>query len=54
MRAVSFYKSPQVAAWTDEGGPAEVRWAGSDMFVSQTREGHQQIAELLQIPPRKK
>ena len=47
MRTVNSYTSAHVAAWTDEGGPAEVQWAGRNMLVSQTREGHRRIAELL-------
>jgi hypothetical protein len=47
MRTVNSYTSAHVAAWTDEGGPAEVQWAGRNMLVKQTREGHRRIAELL-------
>jgi len=47
MRTVNSMSSSQVAAWSDEGGAAELRWAGSSMVVSQTREGQRRIAELL-------
>lgn len=47
MRTVHSRTQPHVAAWMDEGGPAEVQWAGSSLLVSQTREGHDRLAAFL-------
>jgi hypothetical protein len=36
-----------VAQWSDEGGPAVMQYLRGTIIVSQTRRGHQQVAQLL-------
>jgi hypothetical protein len=45
---VNHISDPNVAAWTDEGGPAAVDYMNYILIVTQTREGHEEINALLQ------
>jgi len=48
-RTVSSMTDPNVAAWTDEGGPAAMDYYDGVLIVTQTPEGHERIAELLTL-----
>jgi hypothetical protein len=45
----SNFADPHVAAWTDEGGPAAIDYYGGVLIVTQTPEGHEQVARLLDM-----
>ena len=49
LRNVNQMAHPRVAAWQDEGGPATVRMAGTNLLVRQTPEGQQAVARLLSV-----
>jgi len=40
---------PNVAGWADEGGPASIEYYDGLFVVTQTPEGHERIAELLNL-----
>jgi general secretion pathway protein D len=44
---VNSLTDPSVAAWTDEGGPAAITYLNGVLIITQTREGHQRVADLL-------
>jgi beta-lactamase regulating signal transducer with metallopeptidase domain len=46
-RFVTAQSDPDVAAWTDEGGPAVMRFFGGVLVVNQTPRGHERVAEVL-------
>ncbi len=46
-RNVNSLSDPSVAAWTDEGGPAAIDYMNGVLIITQTREGHQRVADLL-------
>jgi general secretion pathway protein D len=39
---------PAVAAWADEGGPAAIEYMNGLLIISQTRKGHEKLADLLE------
>jgi hypothetical protein len=43
------FADPRVAAWTDEGGPAAIDYFNGVLIVTQTPEGHEQVARLLNM-----
>ena len=45
----SNFADPNVAAWTDEGGPAAIDYFNGVLIVTQTPEGHEQVARLLDM-----
>ena len=47
-RNVNNMADPSVAAWTDEGGPAAIDYMNGLLIVTQTRQGHQRVSELLE------
>lgn len=46
-RNINNMADPNVAPWTDEGGPASVDFLGGLLVIRQTRAGHEQAARLL-------
>jgi general secretion pathway protein D len=46
-RNVNSQSDPTVAAWTDEGGPAAINYMNGVLIITQTREGHSRVADLL-------
>ena len=49
MSLVNFMAHPRIAAWADQGGPASVGMAGTNLVVRQTPEGQQAVARLLSV-----
>lgn len=49
IRSISAMTDPNVAAWSEEGGPAEIYCYDGVLVVTQTPEGHERIAELLTL-----
>ena len=47
-RTVSATANPQVAAWSDEGGPAAIDFLNGLLIVTQTRKGHERLSDLLE------
>ena len=47
-RTVSATANPQVAAWSDEGGPAAIDFLNGLLIVTQTRKGHERLGDLLE------
>jgi len=47
-RIVNSASDPDIAAWTDEGGPASLDFQGYALIVTQTPAGQKRVAELLQ------
>jgi len=47
-RNVNNMADPSVAAWTDEGGPAAIDYMNGLLVVTQTRQGHQRVSDLLE------
>jgi hypothetical protein len=47
-RNVNNMADPSVAAWTDEGGPAAIDYMNGLLVVTQTRQGHQRVGDLLE------
>jgi len=47
-RTVSYNSDPNVAAWSEEGGPAAIEYLNGLLIVSQTRRGHAKLADLLE------
>ena len=45
---VNSQSDPSVAAWTDEGGPAEIEQMNGRLIISQTARGHAKVQDLLQ------
>ncbi len=41
--------NPQVAAWSDEGGPAAIDFLNGLLIVTQTRKGHERLSDLLEM-----
>jgi hypothetical protein len=48
-RLVKHESSAAIAVWSEEGGSADVEWAGELLVISQTAEAHKQIEELLTL-----
>jgi len=48
-RNVNNMSDPDVAAWTDEGGPAAIDYMNGLLVTTQTRRGHERIADLLEM-----
>ncbi|MBE3071158.1 MAG: hypothetical protein IMZ66_13065, partial [Planctomycetes bacterium] len=48
QRTVNNQSDPNVAAWSDEGGPAAIEYMNGLLIVTQTRKGHERVAELLE------
>jgi general secretion pathway protein D len=46
-RSVNAQSDPTVAAWIDEGGPASITFLNGVFIISQTREGHARVSDLL-------
>jgi len=46
-RNVNSVADPAVAGWTDEGGPAAINYMNGVFIITQTREGHQRVSDLL-------
>jgi hypothetical protein len=49
LRFVNHMGHPRIAAWADNGGPADAMLAGTDLVVRQTPEGQQAVARLLSV-----
>ena len=47
-RTVSAQSDPGVAGWSDEGGPAAIEYMNGLLIITQTRRGHEKVAELLE------
>jgi general secretion pathway protein D len=47
-RTVNNTSDPAVAAWSDEGGPAAIEYMNGLLIVTQTRRGHEKVADLLE------
>ena len=47
QRTVNNQSDPSVAAWADEGGPAAIEFLNGLLIVTQTRVGHERVADLL-------
>jgi tetratricopeptide (TPR) repeat protein len=47
-RTVNNTSDPTVAAWSDEGGPAAIEYMNGLLIVTQTRRGHEKVADLLE------
>ncbi|MGB2755642.1 MAG: hypothetical protein WBE00_11125 [Phycisphaerae bacterium] len=47
-RNVNAMADPSVAPWTDEGGPAAIDYMNGLLVVTQTRQGHQRVGDLLE------
>jgi hypothetical protein len=47
QRTVNNMSDPNVAAWTDEGGPASVEYLNGVLVVTQTEAGHHRLGALL-------
>jgi general secretion pathway protein D len=47
-RTVNNTSDPAVAAWSDEGGPAAIEYINGLLVVTQTRRGHEKVADLLE------
>jgi len=47
-RNVNTLADPSVAAWTDEGGPAAIDYMNGMLIVTQTRQGHTRVGDLLE------
>ncbi|MCX5676147.1 MAG: hypothetical protein NTX87_14160 [Planctomycetota bacterium] len=47
QRTVSNQSDPAVAAWSDEGGPAAIEYMNGLLIITQTRRGHEKVADLL-------
>ncbi|MCX5671181.1 MAG: hypothetical protein NTU94_07685, partial [Planctomycetota bacterium] len=47
-RTVNNTADPTVAAWSDEGGPAAIEYMNGTLIVTQTRHGHEKVADLLE------
>jgi general secretion pathway protein D len=48
QRTVNSQSDPAVAAWSDEGGPAAIEYMNGLLIITQTRRGHEKVAELLE------
>ena len=48
-RNINNMSDPDVAAWTDEGGPAAIDYMNGLLVTTQTRRGHERIADLLEM-----
>jgi len=48
QRTVNNQSDPSVAAWADEGGPAAIEYMNGLLIVTQTRTGHEKVADLLE------
>ncbi|KPJ73383.1 MAG: hypothetical protein AMS14_06580 [Planctomycetes bacterium DG_20] len=48
QRTVNNQADPNVAAWSDEGGPAAIEFMNGLLIVTQTRQGHEKVADLLE------
>lgn len=46
-KAVNHKTDPDVAAWSDEGGPADIQHLGGMIIASQTKQGHARIIAFL-------
>jgi hypothetical protein len=49
QRMVARESGRGVAAWIDEGGPAEVRFEGRTLVVTQTAAGHERVSQLVDM-----
>ncbi|MCX5648986.1 MAG: hypothetical protein NTX40_07815 [Planctomycetota bacterium] len=47
-RNVNTLADPSVAAWTDEGGPSAIDYMNGLLIVTQTRQGHTRVSDLLE------
>jgi len=47
-RNVNSLADPSVAPWTDEGGPASIDYMNGLLIVTQTRQGHERVSDLLE------
>ncbi|MGB2967782.1 MAG: hypothetical protein WBD14_10300, partial [Phycisphaerae bacterium] len=47
-RNVNSMADPSVAPWTDEGGPASIDYMNGLLIVTQTRQGHERVSDLLE------
>jgi type II secretory pathway component GspD/PulD (secretin) len=47
-RTVNNNSEPRVAAWSDEGGPSAIEYMNGLLIVTQTRRGHEKVADLLE------
>ena len=48
QRTVNNQSDPNVAAWSDEGGPAAIEYMNGLLIVTQTRLGHEKVSGLLE------
>jgi len=48
QRTVNKQSDPNVADWSEAGGPAAVEYMNGILIVSQTRRGHERMADLLE------
>jgi general secretion pathway protein D len=48
QRTVSNQSDPAVAAWSDAGGPAAIEYMNGLLIITQTRRGHEKVADLLE------
>ena len=48
QRTVNNQSDPNVAAWSDEGGPAAIEYMNGLLIVTQTRIGHDKVSGLLE------
>ena len=47
-RTVNNTSNPAIAPWSDEGGPAAIEFMNGLLIVTQTRVGHEKVADLLE------
>jgi hypothetical protein len=47
IKALDQTADPQVAAWSEDGGPATIRGIGGLLMISQTPHGHEKVLEFL-------
>ena len=48
QRTVNNQADPDVAAWSDEGGPSAIEFMNGLLIVTQTRRGHEKVRDLLE------
>ena len=48
QRTVNSQADPDVAAWSDEGGPSAIEFMNGLLIVTQTRRGHEKVRDLLE------
>jgi len=48
QRTVSNQSDPAVAAWSDAGGAAAIEYMNGLLIITQTRRGHERVADLLE------